>query len=273
MDSIVIFLFFFYAFVEPLFANTFFHPPFSLLCVIAVSYQPLCILFSLYLLPWLLGPPPKLAPPARLPIQALTARDTVPTVDLLASVKIAGIHLLRLDTLDALHVVGFVPNRPSQSFPNLPSRSFPNLPSRNFPNLPGSVEIAVHLFLSLPRDMFDAPDVVVIVLNFVLNLLSVTIAVYHFLLLRRDILDALHVGFFVLFLLFRVPHNVIRAVSRYRLATISSAVWNAERDRGRCWTGVHYWLPGQLLIDGGPSNLAAWTSSVPTVAPFIGMLR
>jgi hypothetical protein len=117
--------------------------------------------------------------------------------------------------------------------------------------------------------MFDALRAVVIV---VLNLLpgSVTNAVYRFLLLRRDILDALDVGSVVLFLIRRIPHNVIHAISRYRLATISPAVWNAEIDRERCRTDLHHWLPGQVLIDGVPSNLAAWTSSVPTVAPFIG---
>jgi hypothetical protein len=42
--------------------------------------------YSLSLLPWLLSRPPKLAPPARIPIHAPTARNTVRTVDLLGSV-------------------------------------------------------------------------------------------------------------------------------------------------------------------------------------------
>jgi hypothetical protein len=90
--------------------------------------------------------------------------------------------------------------------------------------------------------------------------------------LWRDILDALDVGPVVLLqgLLF---WNVTLATSRYLLATISPVVWNAELDRGRCQTDFHHWLLGQLLLNGVPSYLAAWMWSVPTVVPFIGILK
>jgi hypothetical protein len=90
--------------------------------------------------------------------------------------------------------------------------------------------------------------------------------------LWRDFLDALDVGPVVLLqsLLFL---NVTLANSRYLLAITISPVWNVDLDRGRCRTKLYYWLPGQLLPNGVPSNLAAWMWSVRTVAPFIGMLR
>ncbi|KAN0074207.1 hypothetical protein V8E54_008144 [Elaphomyces granulatus] len=229
--------------------------------IIAVSY-----LYSLYLLPRLLGRPPNLAS-ARLPIQALTARDTVPTVD---SVKIAGNHFLTgigPPETSSLSVASF-PFFPARSFPAraFPARALPELSQLSQPSQKSQHSRQCgDCGISFPATtMFDAPDIVVIVLNFVLNLPSnldlpggVTIAVYRFLLLRRDMLDALDVGSFVLFLLRMIPHNVIRAVSRYRLATISPSVWNAEIDRGRCRADLR--LPGQVLIDGVPSNLAAWT--------------
>jgi hypothetical protein len=62
------------------------------------------ILF-LSLLPWLLRRPPRLAPTARLLIQALIARDSVRTVDRLGSVVVAVNHLPPLNMLDAPHVV------------------------------------------------------------------------------------------------------------------------------------------------------------------------
>ena len=67
-------------------------------------------LYSLSLLPWLLGQPSRFALPARVPINAPTNRNTVRTVnflsslDLPGSVKIALRHILIFDMLDALHV-------------------------------------------------------------------------------------------------------------------------------------------------------------------------
>ena len=289
------------------------------------------ILF-LSLLPWLLRRPPRLAPTARLLIQALIARDSVRTVDRLGSVVVAVNHLPPLNMLDAPHVVVLdvrnlnqvpsclnqLPNSLNQlpshlnQLPNclnqLPSylNQLPNylnqLPSylNQVPsslNLPESVEIVVHYSLLL--DMFDALHVVVPLLrdpNQVPSRLgTVTNAVHHLLLQRRDMLDALHavvvpnispnqvpfmlfpscqsVPFLLLFLHHKVSPNVILAAFRCHLATISPAVWNAEIAEGTCRTDLRHWLLGHVGPNGVPSNLAAWTSSVPTVAPFIGMPR
>ena len=94
------------------------------------------------------------------------------------------------------------------------------------------------------------------------------------LILIFDILDVPDVGTMVLFLPQNLQSwNVILASSRYLLAITISPVWNADLDQGRCRTNLYYWLPGRLLSNGVPSNLAVWTWSVRTVAPFIGMLR
>src|ERR1700722_9917729 len=159
------------------------------------------ILF-LSLLPWLLRRPPRLAPTARLLIQALIARDSVRTVDRLGSVVVAVNHLPPLNMLDAPHVVVLdvrnlnqVPsclNQLPNSLNQLPSH-LNQLPSylNQVPsslNLPESVEIVVHYSLLL--DMFDALHVVVPLLrdpNQVPSRLgTVTNAVHHLLLQRRD---------------------------------------------------------------------------------------
>jgi len=184
---------------------------------------------------------------------------------------------------------------PISTFSTFPTFPGPGIPSNQLPsylnqlpgclNLPGSVGIVVNYSLLL--DMFDARHVVV---PSGLDLPgTVPIAVSHLLLQRRHILDALHavfvpnlimlfpscqsVPFLLLFLPHRVSPNVILAAFRCRLATISPAVWNAEIAEGTCRTDLRHWLLGHVKPNGVPSNLAAWTSSVPTVAPFIGMLR
>jgi len=171
--------------------------------------------------------------------------------------------------LDALHVVGFVLNNLNQA----PS-CLNQLPSclNQLPNCLN--QLPSHLN-RLPSRL-DLPG-------------TVPIAVSHLLLQRRHILDALHavvvpnlimlfpscqsVPFLLLFLPHRVSPNVILAAFRCRLATISPAVWNAEIAEGTCRTDLRHWLLGHVKPNGVPSNLAAWTSSVPTVAPFIGMRR
>jgi hypothetical protein len=178
--------------------------------------------------------------------------------------------------LDALHVVGFVLNNLNQApscLNQLPSCLNP-LPS--FLNqLPNCLNQLPSHLNRLPSGL-DLPG-------------TVPIAVSHLLLQRRHILDALHAVVFVpnLFMLFplcqsvpfllflphRVSPNVILAAFRCRLATISPAVWNVEIAEGTCRTDLRHWLLGHVKPNGVPSNLAAWTSSVPTVAPFIGMLR
>ena len=124
---------------------------------------------------------------------------------------------------------------------------------------------------------------------------TVVIAVNH--LPTLDMLDALHavvvpnispnqvpfmlfpscqsVPFLLLFLHHKVSPNVILAVFRCHLATISPAVWNAEIAEGTCPPDLRHWLLGHVLPNGLPVNfdLVAWMWSATTVAPFIGELR
>ena len=243
------------------------------------------ILF-LSLLPWLLRRPPRLAPTARLLIQALIARDSVRTVDRLGSVVVAVNHLPPLNMLDAPHVVVLdvrnlnqvpsclnqLPNSLNQlpsSLNQLPSylNQLPNclnqLPSylNQLPsclNLPGSVRVVVNCSLLL--DMLDAQHAVVVVPNLSPKQLPL------------KLFPSCQVPV-MLFLPHRVSPNVILAAFRCHLATISPAVWNAEIAEGTCRTDLRHWLLGHVKPNGAPSNLAAWTSSVPTVVPFIGTLR
>jgi hypothetical protein len=186
--------------------------------------------------------------------------------------------------LDALHVVAFVldpPRNLNLPSPNLP---YPNLPSLNLPNLPrprnliqppdslglpGCVWIAVNHLRLQQRDMLDALHAVVPELNRPRNLNQVPsgrvrIVVNYSLLL--DMLDALHVVVFVVpSLSLDQPPMLCQSVPF--LPFLPQIV------EGTCRTDLRHWLLGHVEPNGVPSNLAAWTSSVPTVAPFIGMPR
>ena len=161
-------------------------------------------------------------------------------LNLLGSVRVVVNCSLLLDMLDALHVVG----NPNQ----VPSRL----------NLPGSVRVVVNCSLLL--DMLDALHAVVVVPNLSPKQLPF------------KLFPSCQVPV-MLFLPHRVSPNVILAAFRCRLATISPAVWNAGIAEGTCRTDLRHWLLGHVKPNGAPSNLAAWTSSVPTVVPFIGTLR
>jgi hypothetical protein len=172
------------------------------------------------------------------------------SLDLPGTVRIAVFHILLFNMLDALNVVGLLLNLP-----------------RN-PDLPETVRIAVLHILLL--NMLDALPVVVLLLNLPRNPDlpgTVGIAVFHILLL--NMLGALH----AVVLLLNLRHNVILAVSRYRLTTISPAVWNADLHKGRYRKGLHSQLLGGVLPNGVPTNLVAWMWSVPTAVLFIGRPR
>jgi hypothetical protein len=169
------------------------------------------------------------------------------SLNLPESVRIVVSYSLLLDMFDALHVVVPLPRDPNQ----VPSRL----------DLPGTVLIAVHHLLLHQRDMHDALHAVVFVPNLSPNQVPFML------------FPSCQSVPFLLFLPHRVSPNVILAAFRCRLATISPAVWNAEIAEGTCRTDLRHWLLGHVKPNGVPSNLAAWTSSVPTVAPFIGMLR